>query len=123
MSRLRLHRVHNRFGDVEVIHGIDLDVVDGEFRASVGPSGCGKSTLLRMIAGLEEMSEGTVTIGGCDVTDEEPSQRGCDQAHPQRIAGAQPRVAGRLELSRRTRRCHPGRMGACRLTPPAAPCR
>ena len=53
---------------VKAIDGIDLDIRDGEFMVLVGPSGCGKSTLLRMIAGLEEVTEGRVLIGGEDVT-------------------------------------------------------
>ena len=52
-----------RYGDVEVIHGVDLEIENGEFCVFVGPSGCGKSTLLRMIAGLEDTSEGQIKIG------------------------------------------------------------
>ena len=58
MAALTLRRVVKKFGQVEIIHGVDLDIVDGEFVVFVGPSGCGKSTLLRMIAGLEELTEG-----------------------------------------------------------------
>ena len=63
MSGLTLRDVRKRYGDVQVMHGVDLDIEDGEFVVFVGPSGCGKSTLLRMIAGLEEISDGTVAIG------------------------------------------------------------
>jgi len=59
----------------KAIHGIDIDIADGEFIVLVGPSGCGKSTLLRMIAGLEGISEGTIDIGGRVVNDLEPSDR------------------------------------------------
>ncbi len=76
MSGLQLNDVIKRYGQTEVIHGIDLTVADGEFCVFVGPSGCGKSTLLRMIAGLEETSEGSVQIGGRDVTHADPAQRG-----------------------------------------------
>jgi len=62
MSSLELRQVVKRFGPVEVIHGIDLDIGDGEFIVFVGPSGCGKSTLLRMIAGLEATTSGEVLI-------------------------------------------------------------
>jgi len=62
MASLTLRNVRKKYGDVEVMHGVDLDIVDGEFVVFVGPSGCGKSTLLRMIAGLEEISDGTVAI-------------------------------------------------------------
>ncbi|SFJ33843.1 ABC transporter ATP-binding protein [Jannaschia pohangensis] len=76
MAGVELTEVVKRYGDVQVIHGIDLKIAEGEFCVFVGPSGCGKSTLLRMIAGLEETTEGTVRIGARDVTREDPSQRG-----------------------------------------------
>ncbi len=63
MAGLTLRNVRKSYGPVDVMHGIDLDIQDGEFVVFVGPSGCGKSTLLRMIAGLEEISDGTVAIG------------------------------------------------------------
>ncbi|WP_455372627.1 ATP-binding cassette domain-containing protein, partial [Limibacillus halophilus] len=63
MARVELERVVKRFGRTEVIHGVDVDIADGEFIVIVGPSGCGKSTLLRMVAGLETVSEGEVRIG------------------------------------------------------------
>ena len=68
--------VIKRYGDTQVIHGIDLEIADGEFCVFVGPSGCGKSTLLRMVAGLEETTEGTMKIGARDVTRMDPSERG-----------------------------------------------
>ena len=73
MAGLRLHGVKKSFGEVPVIRGIDLEIIDGEFCVFVGPSGCGKSTLLRMIAGLEEMTEGLITIGDRDVSCHPPS--------------------------------------------------
>ena len=76
MSGLTIRNVIKRYGDVQVMHGVDLDIGDGEFCVFVGPSGCGKSTLLRMIAGLEEISEGSVHIGERDVTRMDPSARG-----------------------------------------------
>jgi lactose/L-arabinose transport system ATP-binding protein len=76
MSGVTLEKVVKQFGDVRVIHGVDLDIADGEFCVFVGPSGCGKSTLLRMVAGLEETSAGTISIGGRDVTRVDPSERG-----------------------------------------------
>ena len=76
MAGVTLERAVKRYGDVEVIHGVDLTVEDGEFVVFVGPSGCGKSTLLRMIAGLEETSEGAILIGPRDVTRAEPADRG-----------------------------------------------
>jgi lactose/L-arabinose transport system ATP-binding protein len=76
MSGVTLNRVIKRYGDAQVIHGVDLAIEDGEFCVFVGPSGCGKSTLLRMVAGLEETSEGTIRIGARDVTRSDPSERG-----------------------------------------------
>jgi lactose/L-arabinose transport system ATP-binding protein len=76
MTGVTLEKVAKRFGEVQVIHGIDLRIEDGEFCVFVGPSGCGKSTLLRMIAGLEETSGGAVRIGARDVTHVDASERG-----------------------------------------------
>ncbi len=76
MAKLELKQVAKSFGDTAVIHGLDLTVDDGEFCVFVGPSGCGKSTLLRMIAGLEECTEGQVLIDADDVTDHQPARRG-----------------------------------------------
>ena len=76
MSGVTLNGAIKRYGDVQVIHGVDLEIEDGEFCVFVGPSGCGKSTLLRMVAGLEETSEGQITIGGRDVTRADPADRG-----------------------------------------------
>ncbi len=76
MAQLELKGIVKSFSDATVIHGVDLKVDNGEFCVFVGPSGCGKSTLLRMIAGLEECSDGTITIDGEDVTDQQPAKRG-----------------------------------------------
>ncbi|MCY3880130.1 MAG: sn-glycerol-3-phosphate ABC transporter ATP-binding protein UgpC [Rhodobacteraceae bacterium] len=76
MSGVILESVDKSFGDAEVIHGVDLQVEDGEFCVFVGPSGCGKSTLLRMIAGLEDVTGGKIFIGGQDVTRTDPADRG-----------------------------------------------
>jgi len=76
MAGVTLDKVIKRYGDVQVIHGIDLEITDGEFCVFVGPSGCGKSTLLRMVAGLEETTEGAMHIGARDVTRLDPSLRG-----------------------------------------------
>jgi multiple sugar transport system ATP-binding protein len=75
MGALTLSNVTKSFGKTEVIKGVDLTVADGEFCVFVGPSGCGKSTLLRMIAGLEDVSAGTVTLDGRDITDTAPAKR------------------------------------------------
>ncbi|MEQ6202199.1 sn-glycerol-3-phosphate ABC transporter ATP-binding protein UgpC [Sulfitobacter sp. HNIBRBA2951] len=76
MAGLTLRDVVKRYGETQVMHGVDLDIEDGEFVVFVGPSGCGKSTLLRMIAGLEEISDGTVAIGDEVVNDVAASKRG-----------------------------------------------
>ena len=76
MSGVTLESVIKRYGNTQVIHGVNLDIDDGEFCVFVGPSGCGKSTLLRMVAGLEETTEGTIRIGNRDVTRLDPSDRG-----------------------------------------------
>jgi multiple sugar transport system ATP-binding protein len=76
MATVKLRDIRKSYGDVEVIKGVDIDVDDGEFVVFVGPSGCGKSTLLRMIAGLEDISSGTMEIDGVRVNDLEPSKRG-----------------------------------------------
>ncbi|AYM58971.1 ABC transporter ATP-binding protein [Agrobacterium fabrum] len=76
MAELSLKNVVKRYGALEVIHGANLEVEDGEFVVFVGPSGCGKSTLLRMIAGLEDISGGDIVIGGKTVSDADPADRG-----------------------------------------------
>ena len=76
MSGLTIRNVIKRYGDVQVMHGVDLDIADGEFCVFVGPSGCGKSTLLRMVAGLEDITEGSIHIGERDVTNMDPAERG-----------------------------------------------
>ena len=75
-SDVRLRGIKKSYGKVDVIHGIDLDIEPGEFVVFVGPSGCGKTTLLRMIAGLEDITAGDLTITGARVNDMPPSQRG-----------------------------------------------
>ncbi|WP_127902837.1 ABC transporter ATP-binding protein [Solirhodobacter olei] len=76
MSGVKLNGVVKKYGQAQVIHGVDLEVENGEFCVFVGPSGCGKSTLLRMIAGLEETTGGAIAIGSRDVTQVDPSERG-----------------------------------------------
>jgi multiple sugar transport system ATP-binding protein len=75
MAGVRLEIVAKRFGSVSVIEGLDLDIRDREFMVLVGPSGCGKSTALRMIAGLEELSDGRIFIGDRLVNDLQPKDR------------------------------------------------
>ncbi|WP_256750029.1 ABC transporter ATP-binding protein [Mesorhizobium sp. Mes31] len=75
MATVSLKKLTKRYGNIEIVHGIDLDITDREFIALVGPSGCGKSTTLRMIAGLEEISQGSIEIGGRVVNDLPPRSR------------------------------------------------
>ena len=75
MATVSLTKLTKRYGNVGIVHGIDLDIADREFIALVGPSGCGKSTTLRMIAGLEEISAGSIEIGGRIVNDLPPRSR------------------------------------------------
>ena len=76
MGRMVLEKVEKRFGEVTVIPPLDLEIEDGEFVVFVGPSGCGKSTLLRLIAGLEDVTGGTIRIDGEDATAVPPAKRG-----------------------------------------------
>lgn len=76
MAAVALQQVYKKYEETEVIHGIDLQIDDGDFCVFVGPSGCGKSTLLRMVAGLEETTNGRIVIGERDVTQAEPAERG-----------------------------------------------
>jgi len=76
MADLKLTDVRKAYGNLEILHGINLDIKSGEFIVFVGPSGCGKSTLLRTIAGLEEITSGTLAIDGEVVNDVPPSKRG-----------------------------------------------
>tara|TARA_R110002124_G_scaffold114535_60_gene269875 strand:+ start:9286 stop:10356 length:1071 start_codon:yes stop_codon:yes gene_type:complete len=75
MAGLSLRGIKKSFGQTDILHGIDLDITDGEFVVFVGPSGCGKSTLLRIISGLETASAGTIAIGARDVSQMDPALR------------------------------------------------
>ncbi|TPG49537.1 sn-glycerol-3-phosphate ABC transporter ATP-binding protein UgpC [Roseomonas nepalensis] len=75
MASVEIRAVRKSFGGTPILHGVDLDIADGEFCVLVGPSGCGKSTLLRMIAGLENISGGDIVIGGKVVNDVPPKDR------------------------------------------------
>jgi len=75
MASVSIRSVKKNFGDVPILHGVDIEIKDGSFTVLVGPSGCGKSTLLRMIAGLEEVSSGEIHIGKNKVNDLPPKER------------------------------------------------
>ena len=76
MAGVTLRSIHKAYGETEVIHDVNLDIADGEFVVFVGPSGCGKSTLLRMIAGLEDITGGEISIGDTVMNQIAPSKRG-----------------------------------------------
>ncbi|UCI08849.1 sn-glycerol-3-phosphate ABC transporter ATP-binding protein UgpC [Mesorhizobium sp. B1-1-8] len=77
MASITIRDVKKSYAKMQVVHGVDLDIKSGEFVVILGPSGCGKSTLLRMIAGLEDISGGTIAIDGTVVNKLEPRERGC----------------------------------------------
>ncbi|NQZ31252.1 MAG: sn-glycerol-3-phosphate ABC transporter ATP-binding protein UgpC [Oceanospirillaceae bacterium] len=76
MSSISCRNLVKKYADLQVVHGFDLEIADHEFVVFLGPSGCGKSTIMRMLAGLEEITEGELHIGGVDMTDAEPGERG-----------------------------------------------
>jgi iron(III) transport system ATP-binding protein len=73
--RVAIRNVSKRFGKFQALKSVGLDIYDGEFVCFLGPSGCGKTTLLRAIAGLDPQNEGTIAIGGRDVSNLPPSAR------------------------------------------------
>ncbi len=75
MAAVTISDARKKYGELEVIHGVSVDIADGEFMVIVGPSGCGKSTLLRMVAGLERITSGTISIGTRVVNELEPKDR------------------------------------------------
>ena len=75
MASVQIRGIQKAFGSTQVIRGVDIDIPDGQFAVLVGPSGCGKSTLLRMLAGLEEITEGEIAIDGRVVNNVQPKER------------------------------------------------
>ncbi len=75
MASIAIRQARKAYGSMEVLHGVSIDIPDGEFVILVGPSGCGKSTLLRMIAGLESITSGDIAIGNLVVNDLPPKRR------------------------------------------------
>src|SRR6185503_12851635 len=75
MAEVKFRDVRKSYGELQVIHGVSMDIADGEFVVIVGPSGCGKSTLLRMVAGLEPITGGEIVIGARVVNRLEPKDR------------------------------------------------
>ena len=75
MAYLTLSNISKQFGDTYAVQDFNLDVEKGEFVSFLGPSGCGKTTTLRMVAGFENPTDGTITLGGSDITNKSPNQR------------------------------------------------
>ena len=107
MASLAFRNVEKRFGSAEVIHGIGFDIADGEFTVLVGPSGCGKSTLLRMLAGLEEISGGTISIDGQVVNDIESKDRDIAMVFQSYALYPHMTVAANMGFSLRLRKADP----------------
>ncbi len=104
MAKVQLRDIHKCFGDVEVIKGVNLDIEDRELAVIVGPSGCGKSTLLRLIAGLEEVTSGEISIDGQKVNDVPPARRGLAMVFQSYALYPHMNVAGNMGFSLRLAR-------------------
>ncbi|MFN4127669.1 ABC transporter ATP-binding protein [Pannonibacter indicus] len=104
MASIEIRDVRKNYGMVEVLHGVDLDIQDGEFIVLVGPSGCGKSTLLRMIAGLEDVSSGGIHIAGKRVNDLPPKDRDIAMVFQSYALYPHMTVAGNMSYSLRLRK-------------------
>ncbi|QDC02201.1 sn-glycerol-3-phosphate ABC transporter ATP-binding protein UgpC [Mesorhizobium sp. 8] len=104
MATVELREVRKNFGSLEVVHGVDLSIREGEFAVLVGPSGCGKSTLLRMIAGLEAVSSGAVMIGGEVVNDLPPKDRDIAMVFQNYALYPHKTVAANMEFGLRLRK-------------------
>ena len=76
MASVEIRKVDKYYGSTHILHGVEIDIPDGEFVVLVGPSGCGKSTLLRMIAGLEQATSGDILLDGKRVNEVAAAQRG-----------------------------------------------
>ena len=104
MANVKVLALHKHFGPVHAVRGVDLDIPDGEFTVLVGPSGCGKSTLLRTIAGLEEIDEGVIEIGGQVVNEMRPRDRDVAMVFQDYALYPHMTVFGNISLSLRARR-------------------
>ena len=102
MATVTIRNLRKSFGAVEILHGVSVDIYEGEFVVLVGPSGCGKSTLLRMLAGLEHVTSGDILIGGTRVNAsalshaELDSSEELDEGDPQALAEEQAALAAAL---------------------------
>jgi multiple sugar transport system ATP-binding protein len=103
MANVKISGLHKSFGGVQAVRGIDLDIPDREFTVLVGPSGCGKSTLLRSIAGLEDVEQGTIEIGGHVVNGMRPRDRDVAMVFQDYALYPHMTVFGNISLSLRAR--------------------
>ncbi|BCP51392.1 ABC transporter ATP-binding protein [Kaistia sp. 32K] len=104
MASIDITDVRKAYGNVKILHGVDLTIQDGEFVVLVGPSGCGKSTLLRMIAGLEDISSGEIKIGGKRVNELDPKDRDIAMVFQSYALYPHMTVAGNMSYSLRLRK-------------------
>ena len=104
MASIGISGVRKSYAHFAVLHGVDLEIADGEFVVLVGPSGCGKSTLLRMIAGLEDITEGDISIAGTRVNDLDPKDRDIAMVFQSYALYPHMNVAGNMSYSLRLRR-------------------
>jgi len=107
MAQVAIRGARKTYGTVEVLHGVDLDVADGEFVVLVGPSGCGKSTLLRMIAGLESITGGTIAIGDRVVNNLPPKERDIAMVFQSYALYPHMKVADNMAFALKLRRTDP----------------
>ncbi|MBW6422334.1 sn-glycerol-3-phosphate ABC transporter ATP-binding protein UgpC [Rhizobium sp. XQZ8] len=112
MASIQIEKLEKSYGHVSVLHGIDLDIRDGEFIVLVGPSGCGKSTLLRMIAGLEDVSRGEIRIDGSRVNERHPKDRDIAMVFQSYALYPHMNVAGNMSYSLRLRKTAKEKIGA-----------
>src|ERR1700745_2819610 len=103
MASVKISKLHKHFAGVQAVRGIDLDIPDGEFTVLVGPSGCGKSTLLRTIAGLEDIDDGSIEIGGEVVNAMRPRGRDVAMVFQDYALYPHMTVFGNISLSLRAR--------------------
>jgi multiple sugar transport system ATP-binding protein len=112
MAPIQIQRLQKSYGSFSVLHGIDLDIADGEFIVLVGPSGCGKSTLLRMIAGLEDVTGGEIRISGKRVNELHPKDRDIAMVFQSYALYPHMTVAQNMSYSLRLRRFAKEQIGA-----------
>src|SRR3984893_10790440 len=103
MAEVSIREIRKAFGATQILHGVNVEVADGEFVILVGPSGCGKSTLLRMIAGLENVTSGEVAIGGRVVNNVPPKERDIAMVFQNYALYPHMTVADNMSLSMRLR--------------------